>query len=136
MARVKYINLHDDTPGQHNPGDISEVLCQKQLSRAGTSNYIPQILWDVITCPCPWYPRFSQNTPKWHPICRRDGKTLVCNTLNPLVLKFGQFAMHEACENWLGLVNICIYYSRQTREIYQVLPFAVDFKVSRESDSI
>ena len=24
-------------------------------SRAGTSNDIPQILWDVITCPCPWY---------------------------------------------------------------------------------
>ena len=28
---------------------------QKQVSRVGTSNYIPQILWDVITCPCPWY---------------------------------------------------------------------------------
>ena len=23
--------------------------------RAWTSNYIPQYLWDVITCPCPWY---------------------------------------------------------------------------------
>ena len=23
--------------------------------KAGTSNYIPQILWDVITCPCLWY---------------------------------------------------------------------------------
>ena len=34
---------------------ISEVLLQKQVSMAGTSNYIPQILWDVITCPCPWY---------------------------------------------------------------------------------
>ena len=31
------------------------VLCQKQVSRAGTSNYIPHYLWDVITCPCPWY---------------------------------------------------------------------------------
>ena len=30
------------------------VLCQKQVSRAGTSNYIPQKLWDVITCPCAW----------------------------------------------------------------------------------
>ena len=29
------------------------VLCQKHASRAGTSNYIPQYLWDVITCPCP-----------------------------------------------------------------------------------
>ena len=30
-------------------------MCHKQVSRAGTNNYIPQILWDVITCPCPWY---------------------------------------------------------------------------------
>ena len=27
----------------------------KQVSRAGTSNYIRQILWDVIACPWPWY---------------------------------------------------------------------------------
>ena len=26
------------------------LLCQKQLSRVGTSNCIPEILWDVITC--------------------------------------------------------------------------------------
>ena len=31
------------------------LLCQQQISRTGTSNYIPQILWDVITCPFPWY---------------------------------------------------------------------------------
>ena len=31
------------------------LVCQKQVSRAGTSNYIPQILKDAITCPCPWY---------------------------------------------------------------------------------
>ena len=31
------------------------LVCQKQVSRAGTSNYIRQTLWDVITCPCPWY---------------------------------------------------------------------------------
>ena len=31
------------------------VLCQKHISRARTSNYIPQYLWDVITCLCPWY---------------------------------------------------------------------------------
>ena len=31
------------------------MMCQKQGSRAGTSNYILQYLWDVITCPCPWY---------------------------------------------------------------------------------
>ena len=30
----------------------SGVLCQKQESRPGTNNYIPQIRWDVIPCPC------------------------------------------------------------------------------------
>ena len=29
------------------------LLCQKQVSMAGTSNFIPQILWFVITCLCP-----------------------------------------------------------------------------------
>ena len=38
------------------------VLSQEQISRAGTNNYIPQYLCDVITCPCPWYP-FLHNTP-------------------------------------------------------------------------
>ena len=37
------------------PVIIWGLVWQKQVSRAGTSNYIPQILWDVITCPCPWY---------------------------------------------------------------------------------
>ena len=35
---------------------ISSVLRQQQLSRAGTSNYIPHIQCDVIACPCHWYP--------------------------------------------------------------------------------
>ena len=30
-------------------------MCQKRVSRSGTSNYTPQYLCDVITCPCPWY---------------------------------------------------------------------------------
>ena len=30
-------------------------------------------------------------------------------------------------ENWLGLVNNSIYYAHQTCEIYQVLPYSVDF---------
>ena len=30
--------------------------------------------------------------------------------------------------NWLGLANSCVYYARQPREIYQVLPSSVDFK--------
>ena len=36
------------------------VLCQKQVSRAGTSIYFPQYLWDVITCPCPRYLLLAQ----------------------------------------------------------------------------
>ena len=31
------------------------VLRQKQVSRTGTSNYIPQYPWDVINCLCLWY---------------------------------------------------------------------------------
>ena len=37
------------------------MLSQRQGSKAGTSNYIPQIMWDVITCPCPWYVMTSSN---------------------------------------------------------------------------
>ena len=32
------------------------------FSRAETSNYILQILWDVITCPCPWYLPLAQQS--------------------------------------------------------------------------
>ena len=38
------------------------VRRQKQVSSAGTSNYIPQILWDVITCSCPWYLLLAQHS--------------------------------------------------------------------------
>ena len=41
---------------------ISGLLNQKQVSRAGTSNYIPQTPSDVITCPCP-HISFWHNTP-------------------------------------------------------------------------
>ena len=33
---------------------ISRMLCQQQVSRTGTSNNIPHILWNVITCPYFW----------------------------------------------------------------------------------
>ena len=42
--------------------NIFRVLYQKQVSRAWTSNYIPQYLWDVITCPCPWYLLLAQHS--------------------------------------------------------------------------
>ena len=41
--------------------------------------------------------------------------------------------MPETCENQPGLVvNSCITYACQTHEIYQVLPYPVDFKAPRE----
>ena len=39
--------------------------------------------------------------------------------------------MPHTCENWLGLVNSCIYYVWQTCEIHQALPHSVDFKAPR-----
>ena len=30
-----------------------ELVCQKRVSRVWSSNYIPQYIWDVITCSCP-----------------------------------------------------------------------------------
>ena len=38
------------------------LACQKRVSRVWTSNYIPQYLWDVITCLCPWYLLLSHNS--------------------------------------------------------------------------
>ena len=37
------------------------LLCQEQVSRAWTCNYIPQYLWDVIIYPCPWYLLLAQH---------------------------------------------------------------------------
>ena len=48
------------------------------------------------------------------------------------VLKLGQYAMPETCENLRGLVKSCVYYDRQSSEIYQVLPYSMDFKAPVE----
>ena len=42
--------------------------------------------------------------------------------------------MPETCENWLALVNSCIYYAHQTRETYKVhvLPYLVYFEAPGE----
>ena len=69
------LGLHPANERQHYSNDISHWLGanlesaldnllfgvhwwhmnQKQVLRVGTSNYITQYLWNVITCPCPWY---------------------------------------------------------------------------------
>ena len=33
-----------------------------QVSRTGTSNYIPQYMWDVSTCPCLWFLFLAQHS--------------------------------------------------------------------------
>ena len=38
------------------------VLCQKQVTRAGPVNYVPQYLWDVIICSCLWYLLLAQHS--------------------------------------------------------------------------
>ena len=48
------------------------------------------------------------------------------------VLKIGQFAMPKTSENWVGLVNSCVNHAQQIRQIYQVLPYSVDFKDPQE----
>ena len=40
---------------------IRGLVCQKQVSTAGTSNCIPQYMWGVITCPSPWYVLLAYN---------------------------------------------------------------------------
>ena len=49
------------------------------------------------------------------------------------VLKLRQFAMPETCENWLVLVNSCVYYARHTRETYQALAWFSGFQSSRDA---
>ena len=45
------------------------LVCQKQVSRVWTSDYIPQYIWDVITCPRPWYQLLTHKSSKDTRIC-------------------------------------------------------------------
>ena len=40
--------------------------------------------------------------------------------------------MPKTCENWLSLVNSCIYYAHQTHEINHVLSYSMDFETPGE----
>ena len=40
--------------------------------------------------------------------------------------------MPQTCENWLSLVHIYVNYAYQIHEIYQVLPYSMDFKAPEE----
>ena len=58
-----FLNVHRMDTRTHTIYEIWEVLCQKRVSRAGTNNYIPQNLWGVITCPCPWHLLLVRHSP-------------------------------------------------------------------------
>ena len=49
FRRVRLVQ-HDGLWRKH--GKLWGVLCQKQISRIGMSIYVPQYVWNVITCPC------------------------------------------------------------------------------------
>ena len=57
-------------------GYISGVLCQKQVSRAGTSIYVQQILWDVIIYSCPGHMLLAMMTSSNGTIFRVSGPFL------------------------------------------------------------
>ena len=48
------------------------------------------------------------------------------------VVKIRRICYAETCDNWLSLVNSCIYSAHQSHCIYQALPYSADFKASGE----
>ena len=40
--------------------------------------------------------------------------------------------MPETCENWFSCMNSCVYYTCQTSEIYQELPYSVNFEAPED----
>ena len=94
-------------------------MIRKQVSRAGTSNYILQILWGVITCPCldtcfwpniykithlqmtalqrhrPWIPRKPSKyfanflKIKWRFKCYITAKWAICRNIQTIYVQIG-----------------------------------------------
>ena len=97
------------------------VFCQKQVSRLGTSNYISQKLWDVITCPCPWYlllaqqswnvyvsfmfwnKKFSISINTWHQVSQQlDHTNIFCYDMKKFHQHLGfQVLWHKAGHLWM-----------------------------------
>ena len=68
------------------------------------------------------------------PCVAKSSATMVLNMQDEQVIVFHTegFQPPENCENWLGLVNSCVYYACQTHEFYQVLPYSMDLKAPGE----
>ena len=89
------------------------VLCQKEISRTGISNHIPQILWSVITCPCPWYLRSHRYCWMWLLVPALDTwdptDTVECDYLSlPLIPEIPQIM-------WNVITCPCPWYLRSHR---------------------
>ena len=52
--------------------------------------------------------------------------------MNLYLEHFQSWALPPVICGAIGLENCCIYYAHQTHEIYQVLPYSVDFKTPGE----
>ena len=71
-------------PYMSSPSIIWAVLCEKKVSRAGASNYIPYYLWDGITCHSLWHlllAPYSLVDPICKMSCIADFGKSVCQTI-------------------------------------------------------
>ena len=55
-------NLSEDWNTTWESTSLMRSVVPEAGIKAGTSNSLPQILWDVITCPCPWYLLLAQHS--------------------------------------------------------------------------
>ena len=62
--------------------------------------------------------------------CRWPSAESVLVKLYNTSIVLGWFAIPETCE--IIASNSCFYYAHQTHEIYQILPYSVDFKAPKE----
>ena len=58
------------------------LVCQKQVSRAGISEYIPHYLWDIITCPWSWYLLLAHESSPLMYVYNFDQEIVTCHTLS------------------------------------------------------
>ena len=89
-----------------NIGQYIRSVCQKFVSRAGTSNYIPYYLWDVITCHYPWYLLLAQHS-SFVNLCRSIIKCSASIPHNSLFTfwKLGKIYAKSRCDIFYEKVN-------------------------------
>ena len=108
------------------------LVCQKQVSRAGTSNYIPQFLWDIITWPCPRYLLLAYKPifPEIYYICTQthfEVGSAKCELSGHCWWTFvtGK-EQHLQMSQWQGML---ILYLKENRQWTNVLWYVLDSKI-------